>query len=81
MSVLSDGMRPQITNVVSNLVSFAVRSNKMGFLVIPIVDAGISITVNLIDVVSLFTCYTTISSVWTEGLKNWSDMGVEFSGI
>ena len=49
--------RPRITSVVSNLVSFAIRSDKIGSLVIPIVDAGIAVTVNSTDVVNLFTCY------------------------
>ncbi|KAJ8595178.1 hypothetical protein M405DRAFT_759499, partial [Rhizopogon salebrosus TDB-379] len=79
---------------------------------IPIVDAGIAVTVNSTDVYDPFTRgveedvwiknpdgslyigevwpgYTVfadwfsenILSVWTEGLKNWSNMGVEFSGI
>ncbi|KAJ8580637.1 hypothetical protein M405DRAFT_854975 [Rhizopogon salebrosus TDB-379] len=78
---------------------------------IPIVDAGIAVTVNSTDVVirpydpftqgveedvwiknpdgSLYvgevwpgyTFSENILSVWTEGLKNWSNMGVEFSGI
>ncbi|KAJ8579965.1 hypothetical protein M405DRAFT_869826 [Rhizopogon salebrosus TDB-379] len=78
---------------------------------IPIVDAGIAVTVNSTDVYDPTTLshkalksedvwiknpdgslyvgevwpgYTfseNILSVWTEGLKNWSNMGVEFSGI
>ena len=56
IAVSSDlSTRPRITNTVSNLVSFAIRSDKI-VLVIPIVDAGIAVTVNSTDVVSLFTC-------------------------
>ena len=137
-------MRPRITDIASNLVSFAIRSDKIGSSVVPIIDGGISVTVNSIGVVSLFTFTQGVEkclgdrlkrwmccrdvwikdqdgslyisqvwpwytvghfklkyglsltrhafsglhglvqrkySVWTEGLKNWSDMGVEFSGI